>query len=85
MATVTNWIDHLSASEVAGQVYPMVGSEMWWVLAGIIYWLAWTVSTANGEAEEQEKLARKKFEENVDNLFLLIKCTLIFLPRTSID
>ena len=31
MATVTNWIDHLSASEVAGQVYPMVGSEMWWV------------------------------------------------------
>jgi len=29
MATVTNWIDHLTASEVAGQVYPMVGSEMW--------------------------------------------------------
>jgi len=27
MATVTNWIDHLTASEVAGQVYPMVGSE----------------------------------------------------------
>ena len=46
MATVTNWIDHLSASEVAGQVYPMVGSELWWVLAGIIFWLAWTVSTA---------------------------------------
>ena len=33
MATVTNWIDHLSASEVAGQVYPMVGTEMWWVLS----------------------------------------------------
>jgi len=60
----TNWIDHLSASEVAGQVYPMVGSEMWWVLAGIIFWLAWTVSTANGEAEEQEKLARKKHGSN---------------------
>jgi len=42
MATVTNWIDHLSAEEVAGQVYPMVGSEMWWVLAGIIFWLAFT-------------------------------------------
>jgi len=64
MATVTNWIDHLSASEVAGQVYPMVGSEMWWVLAGIVFWLAWTVSTANGEAEEQEKLARKKHGSN---------------------
>ena len=59
MATVTNWIDHLSASEVAGQVYPMVGFEMWWVLAGIIFWLAWTVATATGEADEHAKLARK--------------------------
>ena len=72
MATVTNWIEHLTTDvdtategiQVAGQVYPMVGSEMWWVLAGIIYWLAWTVSTANGEAEEQEKLARKRHGPN---------------------
>jgi hypothetical protein len=42
----------------------MVGSEMWWVLAGIVFWLAWTVSTANSEAEEQEKLARKKHGAN---------------------
>ena len=40
MATVTNWIDHLSASEVAGQVYPMVGSEMllgtsWYYFSGL--------------------------------------------------
>ena len=63
MATVTNWIDHLSASEVAGQVYPMVGSEMWWLLAGIVFWLAFTVATANGEAEEHEKLARKKQDQ----------------------
>ena len=27
MATVTNWIDHLSASEVKGAIYPGVGSE----------------------------------------------------------
>jgi len=54
MATVTNWIDHLTAEEVAGQVYPMVGSEMWWLLAGIIFWLAFTVATATGEAEEHE-------------------------------
>ena len=27
MATVTNWIDHLSAAEVQGAVYPGVGSE----------------------------------------------------------
>ena len=64
MATVTNWIDHLSASEVAGSVYPYVGSEGWWVLAGIIFWLAWTFATAKGEAEEHEKLARKKHGSN---------------------
>ena len=64
MATVTNWIDHLSASEVEGKVYPMVGYELWWVLAGIVFWLAWTVSTAIGEAEEQEKLARKRHGAN---------------------
>jgi len=34
------------------------------VIAGIIFWLAWTVSTANGEAEEHEKLARKKHVSN---------------------
>ena len=64
MATVTNWIDHLSASEVAGQVYPMVGSEIWWVLAGIVFWIGWTFATATGEAEEHEKLARKKHGSN---------------------
>jgi len=64
MATVTNWIDHLSASEVAGQVYPMVGSEIWWLFAGIIFWLAFTVATATGEAEEHNSLARKRHGAN---------------------
>ncbi|SVA99056.1 uncharacterized protein METZ01_LOCUS151910 [marine metagenome] len=72
MATVTDWIQHLTTDvdtategiQVAGQVYPMVGSEMWWVLAGIVFWLAWTFSTAAGEDEEQEKLARKKHGAN---------------------
>lgn len=64
MATVTNWIEHLSAEEVAGQVYPWVGSELWMVLAGIVFWLAWTVATASGEEEEHEKLARKRHGPN---------------------
>jgi hypothetical protein len=42
----------------------MVGSELWWVLAGVIYWLWWTVATSSGEAEEQEKLARKRHGPN---------------------
>ena len=72
MATVTDWIQHLTTDvdtategiQVAGQVYPMVGSEWWWVLAGIVFWLVWTFSTAAGETEEQEKLARKKHGAN---------------------
>lgn len=62
--TVTNWIDHLTASEVAGQIYPMVGAEMWWLLAGIIFWIGWHVGTATGESEEHEKLARKRHGAN---------------------
>jgi hypothetical protein len=42
----------------------MVGSEMWWLLAGIVFWLAFTVATANGEAEEHAQLARKRHGSN---------------------
>ena len=72
MATVTNWIEHLTTDvdtategvQIAGEVYPYVGSELLWVLAGVAFWLAWTFSTAAGEEEEQEKLARKKHGTN---------------------
>ena len=63
-ATVTNWVEHLTASEVAGQIYPYVGTELWWVIAGIAFWLCFTYYTATGEAEEQQKLARKKHGAN---------------------
>ena len=63
-ATVTNWVEHLSASEVAGQVYPYVGTEWLWLTIAVVFWLAWTVSTAVGEAEEQRKLAGKKHGTN---------------------
>ena len=62
--TITNWVEHLTASEVAGQIYPYVGTELWWVIAGIAFWLAWTVATATGEANEHEKLARKRHRGN---------------------
>jgi len=62
--TVTNWVEHLTADEVAGQIYPFVGTELWWVIAGIAFWLCWTYYTATGEAEEQQKLARKKHGSN---------------------
>ena len=67
MATLTSWVEHLttdvdSATEgmqVAGEIYPMVGTEGLLLLIGVIGWLAWHVVTANSEAEEQKKLARK--------------------------
>ena len=63
-ATVTNWVEHLTASEVAGQIYPYVGTEWLWLTAAVVYWLWWTVSTSAGEAEEQRKLAGKKHGSN---------------------
>ena len=63
-ATVTNWVEHLTASEVAGQIYPYVGTEWVWLTIAVIYWLAFTVSTAIGESEEQDKLARKRHGAN---------------------
>ena len=63
-ATVTNWVEHLTASEVAGQIYPYVGTEWLWLTIAVIYWLAWTVGTATGESEEQDKLARKRHGAN---------------------
>ena len=36
-ATVTNWVEHLSASEVAGQIYPYVGTEWLWLSIAVIF------------------------------------------------
>jgi len=60
MATVTNWIDHLSAAEVQGAIYPGVGTEGILVIVGLVIWIGWHVLTNNSESKELEQLARKK-------------------------
>ena len=61
MATVTNWIDHLSADEVVGAVYPGAGSsETLLVMIGIVLWIGWHVLTAKSESEKLSRLARKR-------------------------
>ena len=55
MATVTNWIDHLSAKEVAGAVYPGVGTETLLVIVGIVIWIGWHVISNMQESEELQK------------------------------
>ena len=64
MATVTNWIDHLSAAEVQGAVYPFVGTEGMLVIALLVIWIGWHVLTNNAESKEHQQLARKKHGAN---------------------
>ena len=64
MATVTNWIDHLSAAEVKGAIYPGVGTEGILVIALLVIWIGWHVITEMSESKEQEQLARKKHSAN---------------------
>ena len=65
MATVSNWIDHLSAEEVVGAVYPGAGSsETLLVILGIVLWLGWHVLTNAQESEELQKLAKKRHSAN---------------------
>jgi len=64
MATVTNWIDHLSAAEVQGAVYPGVGTEGILVIALLVIWIGWHVITSMSEDEDLSKLARKRHGAN---------------------
>ena len=64
MATVTNWIDHLSAAEVKGAIYPGVGTEGILVIARLVIWIGWQVITGASEQTEQEQLARKRHSAN---------------------
>ena len=64
MATVTNWIDHLSAAEVQGAVYPGVGTEGILVIALLVIWIGWHVITSASEQEKLDKLARKRHGAN---------------------
>ena len=64
MATVTNWIDHLSAAEVQGAIYPGVGTEGILVIALLVIWIGWHVITEMAESKEQEQLARKRRSAN---------------------
>ena len=52
MATVTNWIDHLSAAEVQGAIYPGVGTEGLLVIALLVIWIGWHVLQNNSESKD---------------------------------
>ena len=64
MATVNNWIDHLTAASkadgVAGPIFPGAGSEGILVIILVIIWIGWTVISSRQESDKLEKLARKR-------------------------
>ena len=60
MATVTNWIDHLSAAEVQGPVYPGVGTEGILVLVLAVIWIGWHVMADIQETSKSKAIARKR-------------------------
>ena len=64
MATVTNWIDHLSAAEVQGAVYPGVGTEGVLVIIALVLWIGWHVLQNNAENKAMERLAKKRHSGN---------------------
>ncbi len=60
MATVTNWIDHLSAAEVQGAVYPGVGTEGILVLVLAVIWIGWHIMQDMAETSKSKAIARKR-------------------------
>ena len=62
---VTNWIDHLSAKEVVGAVYPGAGSsEGIMVLIAFVIWIGWHVISAKQESDKLAKLAKRRPSSN---------------------
>ena len=64
MATVTNWIDHLSAAEVKGAIYPGVGTEGVLVIILLVIWIGWHVITSVSEDQHLAQLAKKRHGAN---------------------
>ena len=72
MATVTDWIKHLTTdtdgasvgTQVQGAIYPGVGTEGILVLIGFVLWIGWHVIAARQEDEKLRKLARRRPSSN---------------------
>ena len=72
MATVTNWIKHLTTDsagdeigiQIAGAVYPGVGSEGILVLIAFVIWIGWHVISAKQESDKLSKLAKRRPSSN---------------------
>ena len=68
MATVSNWIEHLTAASkadgVAGPIFPGAGSEGILVIILVIIWIGWTVISSRQESDKLDNLARRRPSSN---------------------
>jgi len=72
MATVTDWIKHLTTdvdgsavgTQVQGAIYPGVGSEGILVLIAFVIWIGWHVISAKQESDKLSKLAKRRPSSN---------------------
>ena len=64
MATVNNWIDHLSAAVVKGAVYPGVGTEGILVLVLVVIWIGWHFVSNMQEKSKSDVIVRKRPSSN---------------------
>lgn len=46
-----------------GPIYPFVGSEVMWVIIGLVLWIVWHVLQISSEKEHHEK-AKSHFSQN---------------------
>ena len=59
MATVTNWVEQLTAGEGHEVIHPFAGTEIYWLVLAIILWIGWHVITGISETEEHEELINR--------------------------
>jgi hypothetical protein len=72
MATITNWITHLTTDtdgategvQVGSSIYPGVGTETYLVIALIVIWIGWHFLQDNSESKQLKQLAKKKRSAN---------------------
>jgi hypothetical protein len=57
IATVQNWVETMESGQ--GQIYPYVGTEVWWLVLAIVIWLVWHVTTGIRETEEHEEVRNR--------------------------
>lgn len=63
MATIEDW-NNLNFSEVF-EIYPLVGTELIWLIFIVVYWLYWHFKVGQLENNDYENI-RKEVDSNKD-------------------